>query len=47
MREFVKTSYDEGITNFKIIKNVSGLESTFADHAAELIEDDQTYQRIL
>ena len=47
MREFVKTSYDEGITNFKIIKNVSGLESTFADHAAELIGDDQTYQRIL
>ena len=30
MRESVKTSYDEGITNFKIIKNVSGLESTFA-----------------
>ena len=47
MRNFVKSKYDEGITDLKIIKNLSGLKNDFADHAAELIGDDGNYQRII
>ena len=47
MREFVRKNFDEGITNFKNIKNLSGVPQEFADHAAELLGDDQTYNRII
>ena len=47
MRDFVKNNYDEGITDLKIIKNISGIKQTFADHAAVLLGDDDNYQRII
>ena len=47
MREFVRKNFDEGITTYKNIKNLSGLPTEFADYAAELLGDDQTYNRII
>ena len=47
MRDFVKKSYDEGITNLKIIKKVAGVKQNFADHAAVLLGNDDNYQRVI
>ena len=44
---FVKNKISDGITDFKTIKQMSGIREKYADYGAQLLGDNNRYQRII